>query len=314
MITKPLSTLFDAMHHHKFSFEDFKHLCVSDNYEQVGWRDRVIYRPSKTLKGMHSFLNSFVLEYLPFNERVSFAYRKGATLRDAVLPHAHSKAFYQTDVEKFFDSITAQMVRQTLQEASTPAEDLRDHIDRIVALTTVDDKLAIGFSTSPLLSNACMRNFDDTLEKTCINRAWNYSRYADDILISCSDLKSLEGVEDEVSSTLTTTLGLGFRLNKAKSRTTTVGRRVKMLGMTILPSGRITVAKDLREKVETQLHFYSSNRDRLIKIYNGDLESGLQRLSGYVSYIHAADPLYLGKLRNKFGGTVIDSFLHRSAS
>jgi ABC-type uncharacterized transport system fused permease/ATPase subunit len=43
------------------------------------------------------------------------------------------------------------------------------------------------------------------------------------------------------------------------------------------------------------------------------MEEGLQRLSGFVSYAYAADPSYLEKLRAKFGTTVIDSFLHKSA-
>jgi RNA-directed DNA polymerase len=45
----------------------------------------------------------------------------------------------------------------------------------------------------------------------------------------------------------------------------------------------------------------------------GDGDEGLQRLSGYISYVHSADPAYLDKLRRKFGSTVIDSFLHKSA-
>jgi RNA-directed DNA polymerase len=33
-----------------------------------------------------------------------------------------------------------------------------------------------------------------------------------------------------------------------------------------------------------------------------------------VNYINAADQMYLEKLRRKFGSTVVDSFLHRSAT
>ena len=313
MKTKPLSLLFDAMHHHKHSFEDFLNLSVTEHSQPVGWRNRTIYKPSKTLKAMHSFLNSFVFEYLSTNDRVSFAYRKGATLRDAVTPHAHSRAFYQTDLEKFFDSITETMVRAAIAEASTPAEDLQGYLDRIVALTTINEKLPIGFSTSPLLSNACLRSFDDQLEQECISRAWVYTRYADDIVISARTLDGLDGVEETIKQMMLVNLGDGFRINQTKSRFTTIGRKVKILGLAILPTGRITIDKDIRHKVEFQLHFYVSDRNKLTQIYEGDMEAGLQRLSGYVSYIHSADPLYLGKLRRKFGGTVIDSFLHRSA-
>ena len=55
----------------------------------------------------------------------------------------------------------------------------------------------------------------------------------------------------------------------------------------------------------------------MVKIFEEEqgegMEEGLQRLSGLISYAHAADPAYLERLRTKFGNTVIDSFLHRSA-
>lgn len=313
MTTKPIRLLFDAMHHNKYVFEDFLHLPMEEHYERVAWRDRVIYKPSKTLKAMQLFLNSFAFEHLPINERVSFAYRKGAMLLDAVTPHAKSRAIYQTDFEKFFDSITESAVRHALAEASTPIEDLLDHIERIIDLTTVDGKLPIGFVTSPLLSNACLKGFDDHLEQECIRRSWIYSRYADDIIVSACGRAEIEGVERVIELSIAEALGPGFCINQAKSRLTTVGRKIKVLGLTILPSGRITVDRELRHKVESQLHFFVSDRGRLNRIYDGEVEEGIQRLSGYVSHIHSTDPLYLSKLRRKFGNTVVDSFLHRSA-
>lgn len=313
MNTKPLRLLFDAMHHQKHSFEDFLNIDVSAHYEEVRWRNRDIYKPSSTLRAIHAFLNSFVFEYLSTNEEVSFAYRKGATIKDAVTPHARSRAFYQTDLKKFFDSITDTMIRAAVAKASTPAADLDEHLDRIITLTTINGKLPIGFATSPLLSNACLTQFDDQLQHECAGKSWVYTRYADDITVSASSLAEIQGAEDSIKEVLANTLGDGFRVNSSKSRLTTVGRNVKILGLVILPTGRITIDKEIRHSVESQLFFYIVDKPRLEQIYQGKLEEGLERLSGYVSFIHAADPLYLSKLRRRYGSTVIDSFLHRSA-
>jgi len=61
------------------------------------------------------------------------------------------------------------------------------------------------------------------------------------------------------------------------------------------------------------LYFFVHRRDRFLAMSDGDLDSGIQKLAGYISYINSADEPYFEKLRRKFGAAVVDSFLHRSA-
>jgi len=317
MTPRPLRQLFDAMYHGKYRFEEFLELRPQEHYNIVRWNSRTIYKPSKKLKAFHYFLNGFLLEYLPVNQSVSFAYRKGATLQQAVAPHARSRAFYQTDLQRFFDSITSDLIRSTLEGASTPASDLPEHIDHILDLLTINGKLPIGYSTSPILSNACLLRFDERLAAISKDRQWIYTRYADDIIISADDRKTIGDAKELIESCLAAELGGNFALNPSKSKLTTIGRKVKLLGLVILPNGAVAIDRDIRNRIETLLHFYISDRSRLAKIFEEErsegMEEGLQRLSGLVSYTYAADPLYLEKLRAKFGATVIDSLLHRSA-
>jgi RNA-directed DNA polymerase len=313
MTPKPFNVLFDAVHHDKYDFEDFMSCDVASNYEPIPWSGRVIYKPSKKLKAYHGFLNSFVFEYLSINERVSFAYRKGANPHSAVAPHSASRAFYQTDLTKFFDSIAAPLIRHVLEQACTPVSDISDYTDRILKLVTVEDRLPIGFSTSPSISNACLKKFDDELEKFCDEAGLIYSRYADDIIVSGRGRKELEGIEVVLAELLNAHAGADFKINQSKSKLTTIGRKVKILGMVILPSGNISIDMELKKKIEYLLHFFIKDRARLLELFQHDMESGIQQLAGYVSHINAADPVYLEKLRKKYGATVIDSFLHRSA-
>lgn len=318
MSPRPLRQLFDAMYHGKHDFEEFLRLNPAEHRTPVKWNRRTIYKASQTLRDFHYFLNGFLLDYLPVNETVSFAYRKGTSLPNAVAPHRDGRAFYQTDLEKFFDSISASMVKAVLENAKTPIEDLPQHIDHIVDLITVDGSLPIGFSTSPTLSNACLLRFDTKLALLCEERQWVYTRYADDIVISAQERESLHDAPHVVRDCLASELGDTFRLNEKKSKLTTIGRKVKVLGLVILPTGKIVIDREVREKIEYQLHFYITDRNRLAKIFQETLdesiEDGLERLSGLISYAHDADPDYFEKLRAKFGTTVIDSFLHRSAT
>ena len=316
MTPRPLRQLFDAMYHGKYQFEELLELRPQEHYNPVRWNSRTIYKPSQKLKVFHYFLNGFLLEYLPVNQFVSFAYRKGATLQQAVAPHARSRAFYQTDLQRFFDSITSDLIRSTLERASTPASDLTEHIDHILDLLTINGTLPIGYSTSPILSNACLLGFDDRLAAISEERQWIYTRYADDIIISAGNPQSIRDAKEVVENCLAEKLGDNFVLNSSKSKLTRIGRKVKLLGLVILPNGAVTIDRDVRNRIETLLHFYIRDRSRLARIFEEErsegMEEGLQRLSGLVSYAYAADPLYLEKLRAKFGTTVIDSFLHRS--
>lgn len=317
MTPRPLHQLFDAMYHGKYRFEEFLQLKPEEHYTRVRWNNRTIFKPSKKLKDFHFFLNGFLLDHLPVNQSVSFAYRKGATPLQAVAPHAHSRAFYQTDLERFFDSITSNLIRSALERAIIPVSDLSGHIDHILDLLTINGKLPIGYSTSPSLSNACLLGFDERLASISKERQWIYTRYADDIIISARDRQAIQGAGELIESCLATELGNGFALNPNKTKLTTIGRKVRLLGLVILPNGTIAIDRDIRNKIETWLHFYVSDRSRLAKIFQEErsegLEEGLQRLSGLVSYAYAVDPSYLEKIRGKFGTTVIDSILHRSA-
>jgi RNA-directed DNA polymerase len=312
MTPKPLQYLFNSMHHGKHSFDDFLAFDVPGNVEKITWPSRTIYRPSKKLKVFQSFLNSVLFDHLPVNVSVSFAYRKGSSLRQAIEVHAKSRVFYQTDFSKFFQSIDSDLIRKSVLSSQTPIEDITEHLDHIVSLTTVQKRLAIGFVTSPAISNICLKSFDDCLEAWCRSCALIYSRYADDIIISTLRDEDLNHLDIVVSRFASEQINPHITLNSTKRKLTKIGRRVQIMGFDILPTGRVTIGRKIRHKVEYLIHFLVSNRTLFEKIYEGDLEKGLLQLGGFVSHIHSADPLYLSKLRRKFGTTIVDALLHRS--
>ncbi|TWI65426.1 RNA-directed DNA polymerase [Pseudoduganella lurida] len=317
MNPQPLHQLFDAMYHDKYRFDEFLALKPEEHYSPIPWKSRTIYKPSPTLKDFHKFITGFLLDYLPVNDSVSFAYRKGASLLQAVTPHAYSRAFFQTDLERFFESITSSLIRRVLDQASTPVADLAEHVEHIVRLLTIEGALPIGYSTSPILSNACLLGFDARLAATSCARNWIYTRYADDIIISAGSRAAINDVGQVVEECLRAELGDSFRLNQDKTKLTTIGRKVKLLGFVVLPTGGIVVDRNVRDRVETLLYFYVTDRSRLAKIFAEEndevMEAGLERLSGLISYVHSVDEAYLEKMRIKFGSTVIDSFLHKTA-
>lgn len=313
--SKPLRTLFDAMHHGKYEYEDFLNGNIASSITTTRFRQRTLYRPDKKLKAYLVFLNTFLFERLAVNGRVVYSYRKGINPHEVAFAHAHSRAFFQTDIENFFGSIDRALVQSTVlsQKDRIPISDLTAHVERILDLTTIGGVLPIGFPTSPVISNVCLTPFDNDLENYCAMSDLIYTRYADDIVVSGRNRKALEGLDSKLSETLRHHFGDSLRLNRSKRKLTAVGRKTRILGMVILPNGRVTIDMKLKKRVEVLLHFFVRNRQKFLDMSAGDLNAGIQKLGGYINYINAADKPYLVKLKRKFGATVIDSFIHRSA-
>ncbi len=149
MTKQPLQKLFDAMYHGKYSFEDFLQSPVEKNYEVLVTTEpggRRLFKPKENLKTYHRFLNLFLFEFLPVNDRVVFSYRKGFSALNAVQTHAQSKFFYQTDIQAFFDSIDRALTEKTILsgQANCPISDLDIYLDRIVDLVCIDNSLPVG--------------------------------------------------------------------------------------------------------------------------------------------------------------------------
>ena len=315
MRPKQLGTLFDAVHHGKYEFNDFLHKDIDLSYSSTHLGKRTLYRPDRTLKAYLVFLNTFLFEHLEVNERVVYSYRKGINPHEVAFAHANSRAFFQTDIENFFGSIDRALVRSTIlsQEERIPISDLPSHIERILDLTTINRGLPIGFPTSPLISNVCLTSFDNDLEDYCRNSSLVYTRYADDLVFSGTDREAVGGIESTLHELLAHHFGGNLKLNQEKRKLTTVGRKTSILGMVILPNGRVTIDMKLKKSIEARLHYYIRNREKFLSMSKGDAKAGIQKLAGYINYINTADTLYLEKLKRKFGATVIDSFIHRSA-
>lgn len=315
---KPLEALFRSMYHDKLDFSDFVHGAVDLNYSTFEHHEhdkvRTIVKPNKKLKTFHTFLNLFLFEYLPINERVVFSYRKGFSAFDAVAPHGAGKHFFQSDIRGFFTSIDRSLIRQTIERGKghAPIADVDVYIERILDLVCIDGALSPGLPSSPVISNAVLMSFDDETEAYCRSFGGTYTRYSDDLIVSGPAREPLEGLREHLSSSLESKYGTRFELNASKSKLFKTGGKISILGLTILPNGRISIDSKVRTEIEVLLHFYLTDREKFSERAGGDVEKASERISGYLNYVNAMDGTYLDKLRRKYGATTVDMFLHRA--
>ena len=318
MTKKSLQTLFDAVHHGKLDFGEFMNGPIASHYDVISTgpsrHRREIVRPDKVLKSYLTFLKTFVIEYLPINQDIVFSYRKGFSAYDAVVKHARSRHFFQTDIAAFFPNVDRNLIKKAILTAKEecPVLDLEDTIERILDLVCVDSFLPIGFPTSAPISNAILFEFDNDLATFCGQRDLVLTRYSDDIVISGQEKDQLNGIEQEIQRRLSNLASDRFRLNSHKSRHFQIGGKIKILGLMILPNRRITIDTKLKSEMEVLLHYYLNDRKTFVEINNGEEDSGSDKLTGFLNYANAIDPSYLSKLRGKFGATTVDILMHRA--
>lgn len=306
-----LRTLFDEMFNGELSFDDFLHDDISHRVTRQIDSTRVVFIADPTLRSYHRFLQRHFVRPLRLNSAVVYSYRKGVNISDAVRQHANNKYFFQTDLSNFFGSITSALLHSTLVRSSHELKFLNasEYFDRAVSLLTVANQLPPGFSTSPSISNACLFELDDSFQAYCKERNLTFTRYSDDVIVSGNSDDDVNSASVELTTLVKKYYEGAFTFNLRKSKFTRTGRKIKLLGMVILPNGVVTIDGALKRKIEVLLHFYITDSFAFLRLVHDDLAKGTKSLSGYVSFVHAVDSAYFSKLCSKYSSSVIDGLL-----
>ncbi|WP_350313284.1 reverse transcriptase family protein [Dickeya fangzhongdai] len=333
---KPLTLekTFNIAFFEKDSFHKFLSFKPSDHVTKGFFDGREVYEPNEKLKEYLRFINEFIVSYLNVNKEVVFSYRKGSSTYDAVAVHSCSKIFFNADIKSFFPSINRKFAKRILLENTNtiPIIDIKDYIDVLLDYIIYNDSLPVGFITSPSFSNACLFEFDNALQNYCNKFGFVYSRYSDDIIVSSVGGGKFNDLEEVISLFLSELGNVRFQLNKEKTKIARKGNKIKLLGMVILPSGRISVDIKIKQRVEHLIHFYLTDRDKFIDAVVNDpkirtkirikklvtveqkLEAGIETISGLLNHINTIDKEYLNKLKKKYGNAIVDMFFHKSVN
>lgn len=155
-------------------------------------------------------------------------FETGRSIVDAAAPHTNKRIVIRIDIEKFFESTSAERVGEYFRYIGWDDS----AVQFLLTMTTHDGHLPQGAPTSPKLSNLANARVDAALLKVAERFHGHYSRYADDITLSFNfrSGRKARGIVQIVRRVL---LQAGYRMNSRKTRIMRRHQRQHVMGLTV---------------------------------------------------------------------------------
>jgi hypothetical protein len=243
----------------------------------------------------------FETEMFSLYHTTAFAYVRGRSTIDALKRHQRneSKWFLKLDFSNFFGSTTPEFVLNQLSQIF-PFSEIANRSDgaaelrRALSLCFLNNGLPQGTPISPFLTNVMMIPIDHILSNKLRNfdsRRFVYTRYADDLLISCKIDFDKSKVEKFVNDTLAE-IQSPFKINPAKTRYGSSAGRNWNLGLMLNAENEITIGHKRKKEFKAMLDNYIRSR----KSGNGWERHDIQVLGGLISYYKMVEKDYINYL------------------
>jgi retron-type reverse transcriptase len=240
----------------------------------------------------------FELNMFALYHTTAFAYVRGRSTIDAIKRHQRneSKWFLKLDFSNFFGSTTPEFVLTQLSRLFPFSEITKKREDVAVLRQALDlcflnNGLPQGTPISPFLTNLMMITIDHKLSNSLRNfdsRRFVYTRYADDLIISCKIDFDKTKIEKYVIDVLSE-FNAPFSINTNKTRYGSSAGRNWNLGLMLNGQNEITIGHKRKKEFKAMLDNYI--RDR--KSGNGWDRHDIQVLGGLISYYKMVEKIIL---------------------
>lgn len=223
---------------------------------------RAISAPLPDLAMVQRWLVESILKRLTTNPSAAVtAYTPGRSIIDHVSGHLASAQLLKLDLRDFFPSISTGRVYELFTAVGYSSAVART----FAALTTMNGNLPQGAPSSPLISNLVLEPFDTAVLSLCSTHDLHYTRYADDIVISGSELGN---ILEQVSSLASEN---GFEINHKKTKSYLRPEEPRFVTGLVLKDGRARLPKASRRRIRAQAHYYIKIIDRVLETDGSDL-------------------------------------------
>lgn len=262
---------------------------------------RIVYKVitdqlSNTLK----ILNTYIREiYIPENCVHGFVKKK--TIKTNADMHLAKKIVVSVDIENFFENISRQMVVEGFISIGFKPEVAQ----WLSQLTTINETLVQGFSTSPILANIVSLKLDNDLTNYC-NDKITYSRYADDLYFSSNDEINVDEIERIVNQNT-------FKLNHSKTKVMKRGQPQYVTGLTVFDKEQARISRKIKRNLRLEIYHISKfGYRRHVRIMlkkagfdskspdfhsevDFEIANTINRIYGWLYFIYSVEPEFTNK-------------------
>lgn len=249
------------------------------NITKKNGKKREINMPGEWLADIQKRIYKYILCNASVSECAA-AYAKGRSIHDATVKHIGQPILVKLDIKSFFESIDFETVKDVFLSLG---------FDKYQTLTLANfccykGRLPQGTSTSPMISNLVMREFDDHLSNYCLKHDIKYTRYSDDMLFSGDfDAKHLIGYVNLLLQ------DFGFELNRKKIKVIKQGQRQSALGVVL--NEKQQVSKEYRKQIRQEIYYCTKY----------SVKSHLEHINDDRFILPNGEPDYIGYIENLYG-------------
>ncbi len=256
---------------------------------------RKIHQPSVRIKTIQYWAIRSIFEKLPVHKS-SYAFKEETSILDNAIQHRENRFFLKMDLKDFFPSITYEDLRPIIKKwhkTTNPMWKFDKNAEKLIRLVCFykNDRLPIGYPSSPIISNVVMYDFDVSVNKIISNKKYGnvqYTRYADDLVFSTNKEGACFEIKKEIENHIKNWSSPKIEVNKNKTRLgSSTSGNAQVTGLKIFTEGRISINRKYKDKIRLLLSLYKKG------VLNKEEYKVLQ---GHLSYCHHVDPSFYTKL------------------
>ena len=235
-----------------------------------GKKKRYIQAPKVALKVIQKWFGSHLAAATRFEDFV-YGFVKGRSAICAAGVHINATWIYSIDIEDFFPSTPASLIKTNLQNLGYTEK----ACDLIVPLCCYRDGLAQGAPSSPVLSNLVMSDIDSQILKISQDLDVRLTRYADDIVFSGQG-KFPEALKEQAKAIFDNTC---WNLSSQKEYFAEAPKRLKVHGL-LIHGDKPRLTKGYRNRIRAFNHLLRTGKVS---------EKDIKRLTGHIKYSKSVD-------------------------
>jgi hypothetical protein len=204
------------------------------------------------------------------------------------------------DLKDFFPSVTFRDFVPILRDwhaKTKPEWSLDEETELLIksACFYEYDRLAIGYPSSPVISNIVMVKFDTEVSNLIADAEYGdviYTRYADDLVFSTNIKGACAEMKKQLTELILNTKSPDISVNSKKTKlTSSTGGSASVTGLKICADGHITIHRKQKDHIRLLLSLYAK----------GSLDPDEEKsLLGHLSYCHYTAPEFYTKISKKY--------------